>query len=150
MTSSRTDDGGGSGLCECGNKLGDGKIPKDPRYSLSSLSLIVLKCLKLISERKLRRELLVLVHCMRQRLMNLAQLIGVILPNLKDKDYDDKGDNNNGNEANDGNDYGLMQAMNNCNELPYHNRRRRPLPRLIDRNNNNALTNKCCRHRRGP
>ena len=45
----------------------------------------MLKCLKPISERKTRR-LLVVAHCMRQRLPNLARLIGVILTDSMDED----------------------------------------------------------------
>ncbi len=46
----------------------------------------MLKCLKPILERKICQELLVLTHCTRQRLTNLAHLIGVVLPDLMDGD----------------------------------------------------------------
>ena len=52
-------------------------------------SLVVLKCLKPISERKIRRELLVLTHC--NTLPNVARLIGIILP----ESMDGNGDTNN-------------------------------------------------------
>ncbi len=84
-------------------------------------SFLVLECLKPISESKIRRELIVLAHCTRQRLPNLARLIGVVLPDSMDKD---------GNEADDGHasrdlgregggedDYLLMRIMNDRNEL---------------------------------
>ena len=44
----------------------------DPR------ALVVLKCLKPVSERKIRREVLVLSHC--SHLPNLARLIGLVIP----------------------------------------------------------------------
>jgi casein kinase II subunit alpha len=44
----------------------------DPR------ALVVLKCLKPVSERKIRREVLVLSHC--SHLPNLARLIGLVVP----------------------------------------------------------------------
>ena len=116
-TSSRSDDGGDGGPRECDDKREDGEFPKDPRYSPSSSSLVVLKCLKPISERKIRRELLVLAHCTRQRLPNLARLIGVVLPDSMDEGYNEVGDNNNNDEADDGNDYASMGAMNDRNEL---------------------------------
>jgi serine/threonine protein kinase len=48
------------------------------------------KCLKPISERKIRRELLVLTHCVT--LPNLARLIGIALPESMDQE-DDNVDN---------------------------------------------------------
>jgi serine/threonine protein kinase len=45
-------------------------------------TLVVLKCLKPISERKIRRELLVLTHC--RELPNLARLIGIVIPSSMD------------------------------------------------------------------
>ncbi len=54
--------------------------------SLLPSSLVVLKCLKPISERKICRELLMLTHCTRQRLPNLAYLIGIVLPDSMDGD----------------------------------------------------------------
>ncbi|KAL3792803.1 hypothetical protein HJC23_002610 [Cyclotella cryptica] len=50
-------------------------------------SLVVLKCLKPISERKIRRELLVLTHCIS--LPNLARLIGIALPESMDSEEED-------------------------------------------------------------
>lgn len=47
-------------------------------------TLVVLKCLKPISERKIRRELLVLTHC--RDLPNLARLIGIVIPSSMDGD----------------------------------------------------------------
>jgi casein kinase II subunit alpha len=41
-------------------------------------TLVVLKCLKPVSDRKIRRELLVLSHC--KCLPNLVQLLGVVVP----------------------------------------------------------------------
>ena len=63
----------------------------------SSSSMVVLKCLKPISERKVRRELLVLTHCTEQKLPNLARLIGIILPPSGggEKSMEDDTDNNN-------------------------------------------------------
>mmetsp|Transcript_23480 Transcript_23480/g.44452 ORF Transcript_23480/g.44452 Transcript_23480/m.44452 type:complete len:692 (+) Transcript_23480:206-2281(+) len=55
----------------------------DPR------SLVVLKCLKPISERKIRRELLVLTHC--ETLPNLARLIGIVIPDSMDESERDDG-----------------------------------------------------------
>jgi len=52
----------------------------------------VLKCLKPISERKIRRELIVLAHCTRQRLPNLARVIGAVLPESMDEDDDEADD----------------------------------------------------------
>ena len=46
--------------------------PVDPR------SLVVLKCLKPVSERKIKRELLVLEHA--SKLPNLARLVAVVIP----------------------------------------------------------------------
>ena len=65
--------------------------------SSSSSSMVVLKCLKPISERKVRRELLVLTHCTEQKLPNLARLIGIILPPSGggEKSMEDDTDNNN-------------------------------------------------------
>jgi casein kinase II subunit alpha len=59
--------------------------------------MVVLKCLKPISERKVRRELLVLTHCTEQKLPNLARLIGIILPPSGggEKSMEDDTDNNN-------------------------------------------------------
>jgi casein kinase II subunit alpha len=67
--------------------------------SSSSSSLVVLKCLKPISERKVRRELLVLTHCTEQKLPNLARLIGIILPPAggEEKSMEDDIDDNNDN-----------------------------------------------------
>ena len=45
-------------------------------------SLVVLKCLKPVSERKIRRELLVLTHCFT--LPNVARLIGIVIPESMD------------------------------------------------------------------
>ncbi len=47
-------------------------------------TLVVLKCLKPISERKIRRELLVLSHC--RDLPNMARLIGIVIPSSMDGD----------------------------------------------------------------
>lgn len=63
--------------------------------SSPSSSLVVLKCLKPISERKVRRELLVLTHCTEQKLPNLARLIGIILPAGEERSMEDDTDNNN-------------------------------------------------------
>ena len=52
----------------------DESISEDP----SETSLVVLKCLKPVSERKIRRELLVLTHC--RHLPNLVRLVGIVLP----------------------------------------------------------------------
>jgi hypothetical protein len=51
----------------------------------------VLKCLKPISERKIRR-LLVVAHCTRQWLPNIARLIGVILTDSMDEGGDEAED----------------------------------------------------------
>lgn len=58
----------------------DHREQDDNDSSSPSSSMVVLKCLKPISERKVRRELLVLTHCTEQKLPNLARLIGIILP----------------------------------------------------------------------
>eukprot|EP00571_Detonula_confervacea_P004447 CAMPEP_0172323980 /NCGR_PEP_ID=MMETSP1058-20130122/50067_1 /TAXON_ID=83371 /ORGANISM="Detonula confervacea, Strain CCMP 353" /LENGTH=619 /DNA_ID=CAMNT_0013040125 /DNA_START=427 /DNA_END=2286 /DNA_ORIENTATION=- len=50
-------------------------------------SLVVLKCLKPVTERKIRRELLVLTHCVT--LPNLARVIGIVLPDSMDDDEED-------------------------------------------------------------
>jgi hypothetical protein len=66
-------------------------------------TLVVLKCLKPISERKIRRELLVLTHC--QNLPNLARLIGIVIPSsmdVEEENNDGKGavvDDKEGNDA---------------------------------------------------
>ena len=52
----------------------DESISDDP----SETSLVVLKCLKPVSERKIRRECLVLTHC--RHLPNLVRLVGIVLP----------------------------------------------------------------------
>lgn len=61
--------------------------------SIDPNTLVVLKCLKPISERKIRRELLVLTHC--QNLPNLARLIGIVIPpssmDLEEENNDDDG-----------------------------------------------------------
>lgn len=46
--------------------------------AVDSRTLVVLKCLKPVSDRKIRRELLVLSHC--SRLPNLVRLLGVVVP----------------------------------------------------------------------
>jgi len=59
--------------------------------SLNPESLVVLKCLKPVTERKIRRELLVLTHCVE--LPNLARVIGIVLPDSMDEENtDDDGD----------------------------------------------------------
>lgn len=63
-------------------------------------SLVVLKCLKPISERKIRRELLVLTHC--NSLPNVARLIGIILPESMDEnDANDNADTGSSSNNND-------------------------------------------------
>jgi len=57
------------------------EIEVDPR------ALVVIKCLKPVSDRKIRRELLVLSHA--SKLPNLARLIGVVLPPSTRLDEDD-------------------------------------------------------------
>ncbi|KAK1743054.1 casein kinase II subunit alpha [Skeletonema marinoi] len=52
--------------------------------TIDTNTLVVLKCLKPISERKIRRELLVLTHC--RDLPNLARLIGIVIPSSMDGD----------------------------------------------------------------
>ncbi|KAL3795419.1 hypothetical protein ACHAW5_006993 [Stephanodiscus triporus] len=93
----------GSGMTTRGQRDGNGANDNnDPREYVNwgdekgpdpYSSLVVLKCLKPISERKIRRELLVLTHCTRQRLPNLARLIGIVLPDSMDENdngaYDD-------------------------------------------------------------
>ena len=65
--------GEGEGSCQPGGDLGDESGDGiDPR------SLVVIKCLKPVSERKVRRELLVLTHA--SSLPNLARLRGVVVP----------------------------------------------------------------------
>ena len=54
-------------------------------------SLVVLKCLKPVSERKIRRELLVLTHCVS--LPNLARVIGIVLPDSMDNNTKDDVEN---------------------------------------------------------
>lgn len=51
--------------------------------AIDELSLVVLKCLKPVAERKIKRELLILKHV--SKLPNLARLLGVVVP----FDYDD-------------------------------------------------------------
>jgi serine/threonine protein kinase len=46
--------------------------------SIDSRTLVVLKCLKPVSERKIKRELLVLEHA--SKLPNLARLLAVVVP----------------------------------------------------------------------
>jgi len=66
-------EGKGEGSCQPGGDLGDESGDGiDPR------SLVVIKCLKPVSERKVRRELLVLTHA--SSLPNLARLRGVVVP----------------------------------------------------------------------
>lgn len=48
------------------------------RKEIDPSTLVVLKCLKPVSERKIRRELLVLSHA--SQLPNLARLLGVVVP----------------------------------------------------------------------
>jgi serine/threonine protein kinase len=67
----------------------------DQRMDHNHSSLVVLKCLKPISERKIRRELLVLTHC--NTLPNVVRLIGIILPESMD-DHDENNDNKNNND----------------------------------------------------
>jgi serine/threonine protein kinase len=72
------------------------KTRKDFESSTSS-SLVVLKCLKPISERKVRRELLILTHCTKQRLPNLARLMGIVLPDsMNDDDIRDRNSSGDG------------------------------------------------------
>jgi casein kinase II subunit alpha len=59
--------------------------PVDPR------SLVVLKCLKPVSERKIKRELLVLEHA-SNKLPNLARLLGVVIPPDYFESRENKGD----------------------------------------------------------
>ena len=72
-------------------------------------TLVVLKCLKPISERKIRRELLVLTHC--QNLPNLARLIGIVIPSSMDLE----GENDNGDgkgvviDDKEGNDFDMSR-----------------------------------------
>ena len=56
--------------------------------SIDPNTLVVLKCLKPISERKIRRELLVLTHC--RDLPNLARLIGIVIPSSMDGDGEEE------------------------------------------------------------
>lgn len=67
-------------------RLGSGKFSdvfeamdmrKSSRF-VESADPVVLKCLKPVSDRKIRRELLVLSHC--DRLPNLVRLLGVVVP----------------------------------------------------------------------
>jgi len=51
---------------------------KQKRDQIDPRTLVVLKCLKPVSERKIRRELLVLSHA--SQLPNLARLLGVVVP----------------------------------------------------------------------
>lgn len=48
------------------------------RQRINPKTLVVLKCLKPVSERKIKRELLVLSHA--SQLPNLARLLGVVVP----------------------------------------------------------------------
>lgn len=64
----------------------DKSISEDP----SETSLVVLKCLKPVSERKIRRECLVLTHC--RHLPNLVRLEGIVLP-FEDTDEHDDSEN---------------------------------------------------------
>jgi hypothetical protein len=89
---------------------------QNPKGSKVFAVILVPDCAQIL-ERKIRRELLVLMHCMRQQLPNLTRLISVVLPDWMDEDYDDEGNNNNNNEADDGNDYALIRAMNNRKKL---------------------------------
>ena len=58
-------------------------------------SLVVLKCLKPISERRIRRELLALTHC--ATLPNLARLVGIVLPDSMDSESE--GENSDGEKS---------------------------------------------------
>ncbi|KAL7575994.1 hypothetical protein ACA910_000782 [Epithemia clementina (nom. ined.)] len=64
----------------------DSRYPRDfPNHQLDDQSsIVVLKCLKPVSERKIRREVLVLKHA--SRLPNLARILGVVLP-ISQHDY---------------------------------------------------------------
>ena len=61
---------------------------KDEKDIIDPETLVVLKCLKPVAERKIKRELLVLRHA--SKLPNLARIKGIVLPkeyqNTKDKD----------------------------------------------------------------
>ena len=55
----------------------------DPPLSVDQRTLVVLKCLKPVAERKIKRELLVLQHA--SKLPNLVQILAVVVPS----DYND-------------------------------------------------------------
>lgn len=55
----------------------------EPPLSVDQRTLVVLKCLKPVAERKIKRELLVLQHA--SKLPNLARLLAVVIPS----DYND-------------------------------------------------------------
>ena len=81
---SRVDDGDDdSGPREYDDERGDDEIPTDSK----TVTVVFRR-----SERKMRRELIVLAHCTRHRLPNLARLIGVVLPDSMDKDGDEADD----------------------------------------------------------
>lgn len=54
------------------------KLCHQPPTTINPQTLVVLKCLKPIAERKIKRELLVLSHV--SKLPNLARLLGVVVP----------------------------------------------------------------------
>ncbi|KAL7525878.1 hypothetical protein ACHAWF_001546 [Thalassiosira exigua] len=89
-------------------------------------SLVVLKCLKPVSERKVRRELLVLTHC--RTLPNVARLKGIVLPDAMDDDDDDEEEGNA--EGEEGKRGGKA----------HHRRRRRHHPRKVQSENIGSIT----------
>jgi len=60
------------------NINGNNNYDGDGRELLDTRSLVVVKCLKPVSERKIRREVLVLQHA--SQLPNLARLLAVVMP----------------------------------------------------------------------
>lgn len=102
---------------------------------IDSNTLVVLKCLKPISERKIRRELLVLTHC--QNLPNLARLIGIVIPSsmdVEEENNDGKGaviDDEEGNDAvnekrvNGGGEKESRRHHQSLQQQQSHNRKRR-------------------------
>jgi len=67
----------------------DGRVAGDESSVVDPETLVVLKCLKPVSERKIRRELLVLTRC--AALPNMARVLGIVLPDSMDHDDDDEG-----------------------------------------------------------
>jgi len=106
-------------------------------------SLVVLKCLKPVTERKIRRELLVLTHC--ATLPNLARVIGIVLPDSMDNDDDDDNDNE---------DDRVVGLSTTTSSATGHPRKRRRHHSRLQRDNIGSITDaasvEVVRHKKSP